>query len=276
MTHSAPTVTLAGGTELPAIGQGTWYMGDDPDRRGEEIAALRAGIEAGSTVVDTAEMYGGGRSESLVGEAIAPVRDQVFLVDKVLPMNASRRGTVEACERSLRALGTEHIDLYLLHWPGSHPLAETLDAFEELMDRDLIGAWGVSNFDPDDLGGLSSPPVTNQVLYNPSRRGVEVDLLPMHEREGILTMAYSPIEQGRLLEDLNLRAVAEEHGASVAQVLIAWAIRSGNVLAIPKAASTEHAEQNAAAGSLRLTESQLDAIDRAFPRPAHPVPLEIL
>src|SRR5699024_8306596 len=173
MTHSAPTVTLAGGTELPAIGQGTWYMGDDPDRRGEEIAALRAGIEAGSTVVDTAEMYGGGRSESLVGEAIAPVRDQVFLVDKVLPMNASRRGTVEACERSLRALGTEHIDLYLLHWPGSHPLAETLDAFEELMDRDLIGAWGVSNFDPGDLGGLSSPPVVNQVLYNPSRRSEE-------------------------------------------------------------------------------------------------------
>lgn len=276
MTHSAPTVTLAGGTELPAIGQGTWYMGDDPDRRAEEVAALRAGIEAGSTVVDTAEMYGDGRSESLVGEAIAPVRDRVFLVDKVLPMNASRRGTVEACERSLRALATDHIDLYLLHWPGSHPLTETLEAFEELMDRDLIGTWGVSNFDPNDLGALSSPPVVNQVLYNPSRRGVEVDLLPMHEREGVLTMAYSPIEQGRLLDDPQLRAVAEEHGASVAQVLIAWAIRSGQVLAIPKAASPAHAEQNAAAGGVRLTETQLDAIDHVFPRPTHPVPLEIL
>jgi len=276
MTDSAPTVTLPGGTELPAIGQGTWYMGDDPDRRAEEVAALRAGVEAGSTVVDTAEMYGGGRSESLVGEAIAPVRDQVFLVDKVLPMNASRRGTVEACERSLRALGTDHIDLYLLHWPGSHPLPETLEAFEELIERDLIGTWGVSNFDPDDLAGLPSPPVVNQVLYNPSRRGVEVDLLPRHEHERILTMAYSPIEQGRLLEDPQLRAVAEDLGASVAQVLIAWAIREGNVLAIPKAASADHAEQNAAAGDLRLTEAHLDAIDSAFPRPAHPVPLEIL
>src|SRR5699024_9889738 len=148
--------TLAGGTELPAIGQGTWYMGDDPDRRGEEIAALRAGIEAGSTVVDTAEMYGGGRSESLVGEAIAPVRGQVFLPDRLLPLNASRRGTAEPRARSLRASGTEHIDLYLLHWPGSHPLAETRDAFQELMDRELIRAWGVRNFDPGDLGGLSS------------------------------------------------------------------------------------------------------------------------
>src|SRR5699024_7033525 len=193
----------------------------------------------------------------------APVRDRVFLVDKVLPMNASRRGTVEACERSLRALGTEHIDLYLLHWPGSHPLAETLEAFEELMDRDLIGVWGVSNIDPDDLGGLSSPPVVNQVLYILSRRGVEVDRLPMHDREGSSTIAYSASEQGRLLEDPQLRAVAEEHGASVAQVLIACAIRSGHVLAIPKAASPDHAEQNAAAGTLTLTETQLDAIDRA-------------
>lgn len=276
MSNVASSVTLANGTELPAIGQGTWYLGDHADRRQQEIAALRAGVEAGTSVVDTAEMYGNGRSEALVGEAIAPVRDQVFLVDKVLPMNASRRGTVQACEQSLRTLGTDRIDLYLLHWPGGHPLGETIEAFEELLDRDLIGSWGVSNFDPQDLAGLPAWPVVNQVLYNPSRRGVEADLLPLHQQNAITTMAYSPIEQGRLLDHPQLRAVAEELEASVAQVLIAWAIRNGEVLAIPKASSPGHAVANAQAAELRLSAEHLAIIDRALPRPAHPVPLEIL
>ncbi|MPV49932.1 aldo/keto reductase [Pseudactinotalea sp. HY160] len=275
---TAATLTLADGTVVPRLGQGTWYLGDDPGTRDTEIAALRAGIEAGLTLVDTAEMYGGGRSESLVGEAIAPVRDEVYLVDKVLPSNASARGTIEACERSLRALGTDRIDLYLLHWPGPHPVAETVEAFEHLRGRGLIGAWGVSNLDALDLADLPAPPLVNQVLYNPSRRGVEFDLLPAHRRSepAITTMAYSPIEQGRLLGEPVLAEVAEGHGVDVAQVLLAWAIRDGDVVAIPKASSPEHARANARAGTLRLTPADLRRIDAAFPPPTGPAPLEML
>ncbi|WP_437582638.1 aldo/keto reductase [Paramicrobacterium sp. CJ85] len=272
------TVTLADGTTLPAVGQGTWYIGDDPRTRAEEIATLREGVELGLRLVDTAEMYGDGRSENLVGEAIAPVRDEVYLVDKVLPMNASRRGTIEACERSLRELGTDRIDLYLLHWMGSHPLSETVDAFEELIERDLIGAWGVSNVDADELGAFPSAPLVNQVLYNPSRRGLEFDLLPMQRsaRPTIATMAYSPIEQGRLLGDPVLQSVAERHDASIAQVLVAWAIHEGDVIAIPKASTREHVRENARALTLELTATDLAEIDAAFPAPSHAVPLEIL
>lgn len=271
-------VTLADGTTLPAVGQGTWYIGDAPRTRAEEIATLREGVELGLRLVDTAEMYGDGRSENLVGEAIAPVRDEVYLVDKVLPMNASRRGTIEACERSLRELGTDRIDLYLLHWMGSHPLSETVDAFEELIERDLIGAWGVSNVDADELGAFPSAPLVNQVLYNPSRRGLEFDLLPMQRRARptIATMAYSPIEQGRLLGDPVLQSVAERHDASIAQVLVAWAIREGDVIAIPKASTREHVRENARALTLELTATDLAEIDAAFPAPSHAVPLEIL
>lgn len=263
---------------MPAIGQGSWFLGDDPDRRDSEIAALRAGIEAGMQVVDTAEMYGDGRSEGLVGEAIAPFRSDVFLVDKVLPMNASYAGTVAACEQSLRQLGTEWIDLYLLHWPGPHPLSDTLEAFEELQQRGLIGAWGVSNFDPRELGALPAAPTVNQILYNPSRRGVEFDLLPAHRNSAppITTMAYSPIEQGRLLEHPALQAVAHAHDASVAQVLIAWAIRHGDVIAIPKAATADHVLDNVRAGQLELTSEDISMIDGAFPPPSRAVPLEIL
>ncbi|RBP61405.1 diketogulonate reductase-like aldo/keto reductase [Brevibacterium sanguinis] len=273
-----PTTALADGTSVPVLGQGTWHIGDDPARRAEEIAAIRTGIEAGMTLIDTAEMYGSGRSESLVGEAIAPLRDDVFLVDKVLPMNASKQGTIEACRRSLDILGTDRIDLYLLHWPGPHPEEETIEAFEELVDRGLIGAWGVSNFDVDEVAGLPARPQVNQILYNPSRRGPEFDLLPRHRESDlpITTMAYSPIEQGRLLDHPVLTEVARRHEASVAQILIAWAIRSGDVIAIPKAATTGHVRANAEAARLRLSAADLADIDAAFPAPTAPQPLEIL
>lgn len=273
-----PTTTVASGASIPVLGQGTWHIGDDPGRRSEEIAAIRAGIEAGMTLVDTAEMYGSGRSENLVGEAIAPVRDEVFLVDKVLPMNASKRGTIEACQRSLDVLGTDFIDLYLLHWPGPHPEDETIEAFEELIGRGLIGAWGVSNFDADEIVALPTAPQVNQILYNPSRRGPEFDLIPAHRhsRPPITTMAYSPIEQGRLLDHPALAEVAHRHDATVAQILLAWAIRSGDVVAIPKASSVAHVEANAEAAALRLSADDLADIDRAFPAPSSPQPLEIL
>jgi len=264
------------GTVVPTLGQGTWYLGDDRARRDEEIAALRRGIELGMTLVDTAEMYGSGASEQLVGEAIGPCRDDVFLVDKVLPHNASRSGTIEACTRSLQALDTDWIDLYLLHWPGPHPVAETVEAFEELKDRGLIRAWGVSNFDTTDLADCPTPPQTDQILYNPARRGVEHDLLPTLRSKDIPAMAYSPVEQGRLLHDTSLSAVAERHAASVAQVLLAWAIRSGDVIAIPKASTVQHVEDNARAWDLDLTPEDLADIDSAFPAPTRPTPLEML
>jgi len=278
MQDDAPRVELADGTVLPAIGQGTWFLGDDPTTRDREIATLREGVELGLSLVDTAEMYGGGRSERLVGEAIRPFRDRVFLVDKVLPMNASRRGAVEACERSLRILGTDRIDLYLLHWAGPHPVEETVDAFEELRERDLIGAWGISNFDAFELGDFPAAPLVNQVLYNPSRRGIEVDLLPAQRAwtPRIATMAYSPIEQGRLLGDPALERIAERHGASQTQVLLAWAIREGDVIAIPRSSRPEHVRENAAALQLRLSPEDLADIDDAFPRPRRKVPLEML
>lgn len=276
MPEAPQQMVTAEGHLVSAVGQGTWYLADDREAREEEVAALRAGIEAGMRLVDTAEMYGGGRSERLVGEAVAPVRDQVYLVDKVLPANASATGTIEACERSLRALGTDWIDLYLLHWPGPHPVAETVAALESLVQRGWIRSWGVSNFDPGDLAGLPAVPLVNQVLYNPSRRGVEVDLLPAHREAGITTMAYSPIEQGRLLADPTLATVAERNQVSVAQVLIAWAVREPGTIAIPKASSVAHAQQNAAALEVRLTAEDLAEIDAAFPAPDRPVPLEML
>lgn len=273
-----PTVTLGDGTVVPALGQGTWFVGDHPDVKGEEIAAIREGVELGMRLIDTAEMYGSGRSERLVGEAIAPLRDEVFLVDKVLPTNASRQGTMQACERSLQALGTDRIDLYLLHWPGPFPLAETVAAFEELVERGLIGAWGVSNFDVDELAQLPRTPLVNQVLYNPSRRGPEFDLIPAHQasQPSIGTMAYSPVEQGRLLDDPTLAGIAQRHGVSVAQVLLAWAIRSGDVIAIPKAARSEHVRDNVAAATLQLTAEDLADIDRVYPVVRRKVPLEVL
>lgn len=273
-----PTTTLADGTELPLLGQGTWHIGDDPGRRRTEIAKIAPRHRSRNDLVDTAEMYGSGRSEDLVGEAIAPVRDEVYLVDKVLPTNASESGTIAACERSLAVLGTDHIDLYLLHWPGPHPVEETIAAFESLRARGLIGGWGVSNFDPAEIAELPATPLVNQVLLNPSRRGPEHDLPPAHRdrRPHITTMAYSPIEQGRLLEDPTLAEVARRHEVSTAQILLAWAMRSGDVIAIPKASTPDHVKANAEAVDIALTSDDLADIDRAFPAPTSPMPLEVI
>lgn len=271
-----PSVTLPSGTEVPVLGQGTWRMGDDPDRRGSELDALRAGIDAGMTLIDTAEMYGDGRSEKLVGEAVAGRRDEVFLVDKVLPRHADARGTAEACRRSLRALGTEWIDLYLLHWRGSVPLAETVGAFERLREEGLIRSWGVSNLDADDLTELPGGMQTDQILYNLARRGPEYDLLPRCREAATPVMAYSPIEQGRLLGHDVLEEIAARHGASAAQVALAWVLRSGDVIAVPKASTRAHVEDNRAACELRLSGEDLAALDDAFPPPRGKQPLELL
>lgn len=273
-----PQIELADGQLVPALGQGTWFMGEDPARRREEIATLRRGIELGLTLIDTATMYGDGLSEELVGEAIASVRDEVYLVDKVLPYEASYRGTIASCEGSLERLGTDYIDLLLLHWPGSHPLEETVRGFENLIERGLIGAWGVSNFDADELPALPGSPLVNQVLYNPSRRGVEFDLLPYHRAHDpiITSMAYSPIEQGRLLGHPALARIAEDLGATVNQLLISWAIRDGQTIAIPKASRIEHVESNAQAASIVLLDEHLAAIDEAFAAPHRKMPLEML
>ncbi|GAA5150891.1 aldo/keto reductase [Microbacterium pseudoresistens] len=264
------------GPVVPEIGIGTWFVGDDPRRRDDEIAAIRAGLDAGLRVVDTAEMYGSGRSEELVGEAIAGRRDDVFLVSKVLPSNADAAGVRRAVEASLGRLGTDRLDLYLLHWRGGVPFEETVAAFERLVDDGSILAWGVSNLDPDEMAELPDGAVTDQVLYNPTRRGPEVDLLPWLREHGIPTMAYSPLEQSRVLDDVVLAGLASDLGITVAQLVLAWVVREGDVLAIPKAASVEHAQQNAAARELRLPDDVLAAIDARFPAPTRPVPLEML
>ncbi|GAA2114664.1 oxidoreductase [Kocuria sp. WRN011] len=269
-------VELSDGTQLTAIGQGAWNIGDSTATREAEISTLRRGVELGLTLIDTAEMYGSGRSEKLVGEAIAPIRDDVYLVDKVLPSNASAKGTEEACERSLRHLGLDHIDLYLLHWPGSYPVEETLMAFERLVDRGLIGDWGVSNVDLAELESYPENPLVNQVLYNPSSRGPELDLFPAMKQREIVAMAYSPVGQGELLGDSSLQDIAEKHDSTVAQLLLAWAIRDGNTIAIPKASTVEHVEDNARALELQLSTEDLRAIDVAFPAPDQPGPLELI
>ncbi|EPD93700.1 hypothetical protein HMPREF1486_03556 [Streptomyces sp. HPH0547] len=276
--HVMRTVTLPSGARVPALGQGTWHMGDDPSRRAEELDALRTGIDAGMTLIDTAEMYGSGASEELVGEAVAGRRDEVFLVSKVLPSHADRRGTLQACRASLRRLGTDRIDLYLLHWRGGVPLAETVEAFEDLVREGSIRHWGVSNLDADDLADLpaGAVPATDQILYNITRRGPEYDLLPRCRELSVPVMAYSPVEQGRLLGHEALRAVADAHGATPAQVALAWVLRHEDVIAIPKAASRAHVEENRAAADLTLTDEDLAALDAAFPPPTRKQPLEIL
>ncbi|WP_285639986.1 aldo/keto reductase [Lentzea sp. NBRC 102530] len=273
------TVLLPSGETVPALGMGTWMMGDDPSRRAQELTALRTGLDLGLTLVDTAEMYGSGASEELVGEAITGRRDEVFLVSKVLPSNASAAGTVRACEASLRRLGTDRLDLYLLHWRGTVPFAETLEGFAALVEAGKIRHWGVSNFDLDDMRELTALPghcQTNQILYNLTRRGPEHDLLPWQAEAGIPIMAYSPVEQGRLLGSPALATVAGRHGATAAQVALAWVLRHPHVIAIPKASTAEHVRENAAARDLRLSPEDLADLDRAFPPPAGPTPLEML
>ena len=271
------TVKLAD-KDVAAIGQGTWYMGEDPGQRSREVAALQHGIELGLTLIDTAEMYAEGGAEEVVGQAIAGRREQVFVVSKVYPHNASRNGVPTACERSLKRLGTDYIDLYLLHWRGQHPLEETVEAFERLREAGKIGRWGVSNFDVDDLRELHNPDcATNQVLYNPAQRGIEFDLLPWSVKRNLPTMAYCPLAQaGRLLKHPTLIEIAERHGATPAQVSLAWVTRQDGVIAIPKAVSPEHVRLNAAAATLTLTNEDLRAIDRAFPVPTRKQPLAMV
>ena len=279
MTRS---VRLPDGTEVPALGQGTWHMGESGRAAKQEVAALKLGIELGMTLIDTAEMYGSGKAEEIVAEASAGQRDELFIVSKVYPHNASRAGTVAACERSLQRLKTDWIDLYLLHWRGSHPLAETVAGFEALRATGKIRYWGVSNFDTSDMQELWRVPggtacASNQVLYHPDTRGIEYDLLPWCTEHKVPIMAYSPVGQaGRLLRSRALAAVAQRHGASPAQVAIAWGMRHGTVISIPKASTEAHVRENAVAGGITLTDADLAEIDAAHAPPRRKQGLDIL
>lgn len=274
------TISFPDGTQVPALGLGTWMMAEKSHLRAQEIAALREGIDLGMTLIDTAEMYGEGEAESLVGEAIAGRRDKVFLVSKAYPHNASAHRLRRSCEASLRRLGTDHLDLYLLHWRGNVPLAETVEAMEQLVEAGLIARWGVSNLDTDDMGELfdagGEACATNQILYNLTRRGPEFDLLPWLKRCSIPVMAYSPIEQGRLLERRAIVDIAELHNASPAQVALAWLLHRDGVLPIPKAGSVEHVRDNRAAADLVLTTDDLAELDRRFLKPTRHHPLDML
>jgi diketogulonate reductase-like aldo/keto reductase len=275
------TVVLPSGDIVPALGVGTWHLGEIPQRRAEEIAALRLALDLGMTVVDTAELYAEGATELLVGEALAGRRDEAFLVSKVLPSHATRRGTIAACGASLARLRTDHLDLYLLHWRGPTPLRETVDAFTQLVAAARIRQWGVSNFDLDDMRELVTTPggtevACNQVLYNLSRRGIEFDLLPWCRARGIPIMAYSPIEQARLLGHEVVIRVAARHDATPAQLCLAWVVRQEGVIAIPKAGTPEHVREDHDALALKLTPDDLHELDEAFPPPRGPQPLEMI
>lgn len=274
------TIRLPDGTTVPALGQGTWMMAEDRRVRSEEIAALRGGIDLGLMLIDTAEMYADGESERLVGEAIQGKRDQVFLVSKAYPQNASHDRLPRACEASLARLGTDRLDLYLLHWRGNVPLGETVEAMERLVDAGKILRWGVSNLDADDMEELVASGgdacATDQILYNLTRRGPEHDLLPWLAEHAIPTMAYSPVEQGRLVGHAGLCSLADELGATPAQLALAWLLARDNVIAIPKAGRVAHVRDNRAAADLTLNASVLDRLDKLFPRPKGRMPLEML
>jgi diketogulonate reductase-like aldo/keto reductase len=281
------SIPLSSGQLIPVLGMGTWRMGESAARRQQEVAALRHGLDLGMTLIDTAEMYGEGGAEIVVGEAIAahpesaPRRSSVFLVSKVYPHNATRQGAIAACERSLHRLKTDYLDLYLLHWRGSVPLAETLEAFCTLKQAGKIREYGVSNFDLDDMQetvaleqGRSI--AINQVLYNLSRRGVEWDLLPWSRQQSIPTMAYSPVEQGRLLQNPILQKLAQQREVTPAQIAIAWLLHQEQTIAIPKSSSIAHIEQNYAALTLQLSADDLSALDTAFPPPRKRASLQML
>src|SRR5437773_6394327 len=272
MSETLPQVTLPSGERVPAFGQGTWHMGEDRRRTADETAALRLGIELGITLIDTAEMYGNGRAEEIVAEAMGGERDRLFIVSKVLPYNASQKGVVEACERSLRRLKTDRIDLYLLHWRGSVPLADTLAGFARLQRDGKIRYHGVSNFDLNDMKewvGLAGGDgvAANQILYNLSRRGPEFELIPWCREGRVAIMAYTPLEQGRMLGNRALGEVSARHGASPAQVALAWLLRQDGMIVIPKATQADHVRDNRAALDLVLDADDLAALDRAFPPP---------
>ena len=272
---------MPAGERVPALGQGTWYMGERKAARAEEIATLRLGLDLGLTLIDTAEMYGEGRAEELVAEAIAGRRDEAFLVSKVYPHNASRRGAIAACDRSLKRLRTDRLDLYLLHWRGRVPLAETVEAFEDLKHAGKIRHWGVSNLDLDDMQELWSTGAgrhvaVNQVLYNLGRRGIEWALLPWLRERRVPVMAYSPIEQAKLLRSTRLAGFCKRHGLTPAQAALAWVLARDDVIAIPKTGRRERLKENASALRCILAPEQLAELDRLFPPPDAPRPLEML
>ncbi len=274
------TVTLPSGERVAALGQGTWNIGDSRATRAAEIATLQRGIDLGLTLIDTAEMYGSGRSEQLIAEAIAGRRDEVFIVSKVLPNNASRRGTVTACERSLKHLNTDRIDLYLLHWRGGVPFAETLEALTALQRAGKIRHYGVSNLDLAEMkdwwnaGGAAT--ATNQLLYNLSRRGIECDLLPWLRERRVPVMAYSPLEQARLFQNAKFAVLAKASGITPAQLALAWLLTKDDVIVIPKCSSVARVEENAAARDIQLTAAQLAELDQMFPQPSRAQALEML
>ncbi len=271
------TLTFPDGGTIPVLGLGTWQMGERKNLAAAELAALKLGLDLGLNLIDTAEMYGHGGAETLVREAIAGRRDDVFLVSKVLPQNASRAGTIKACEASLERLGTDRLDLYLLHWQGSHPLEATVEAFETLKQAGKILRWGVSNFDVRDMAVLDGSAVaSNQVLYNLTRRGIEFDLLPWCRARSIPVMAYSPIEQGRILGNRTLNALATARGCSAAQIALAWVLQQEGVVTIPKATDPAHVRENCAALDMRLSAEECAALDKAFPPPQKAAPLGML
>lgn len=267
-----PQIIFPDGQKVPAYGQGTWHMGETRSRFADEAAALKLGIDLGITLIDTAEMYGNGVAEEIVAEAAKGRRDRLFIVSKVLPYNGSQRGTIDACERSLRRLKTDRIDLYLLHWRGSHPFAETLAAFDKLKQQGKIRYHGVSNFDRRDMdewvrsGGAAV--ASNQILYNLSRRGPEWEVIPWCRQHNVSIMAYSPIEQGRMLGERALSEVAARHdGATPAQVALAWLLRRDGMIVIPKAGNKQHVRENFGALDLQLSDQDLAELDKAFPPP---------
>jgi diketogulonate reductase-like aldo/keto reductase len=275
------TVALPDGVHVPALGLGTWEMGERERDHDAEVAALRAGLDLGMTLVDTAEMYGDGGAEVRIAEATAGRRDDVFLVSKVYPHNAGRRSMAAACERSLQRLATDRLDLYLLHWRGRIPLAETVDAFERLRRDGKIVRWGVSNFDVDDMEELSALPdgrhcTTNQVLYNLAERGIEWRLAAFCHSRGLPIMAYSPLGRGDLLRSRKLSAIARDAGATPAQLALAWVLGRQNAIAIPKASNISHVRENRRAADLALSAATMSALERAFPPPTRATPLAVI
>ncbi len=276
-----PRVRLADGTEVPALGLGTWHMGESTRSSKREVSALRAGFAAGMTLVDTAEMYANGGAEEIVAQAMSGMRDDVFVVSKVYPHNAGAQSMVAACERSLRRLATDRIDLYLLHWRGRVPLSETVEAFERLRREGKIVRWGVSNFDTDDIDELLRLPhgehcAVNQVLYHLDERGIEWSLAKRCREHAIAIMAYSPVGEGALLRNPNLRRIARTLGATAAQVALAWLITHDDVIAIPQTSNVGHVAENRGATNVRLGRETLVEIDRYFPPPKRPTRLAVI
>jgi len=272
---------LPSGEEIPVLGLGTWHMGERPAKRRDELDAIRSAVDHGMNLIDTAEMYGDGAAEELIGEALGGRRTDAFIVSKVLPHHATRRGTVAACENSLRRLATDYVDMYLLHWPGAVPLEETLEAFDALLRAGKIRHWGVSNFDTADMEALRAlrggdAVATDQVLYNLTRRGVEFDLLPWCRQRALPIMAYSPLEQGRLLGHPELLRLAAEHAATPAQIALRWVLRNDATIALPKAGTPDHVGQLRGALDIPLSQQDMAALDRAFAPPAREVPLEVI